>query len=85
MASSEETGDRLQSALGDRYRVERKIGSGGMSSVYKAIDEENQQAVAVKVLPPGLDDATNFRLRFEREYALLTGKTPAQVRGRGPN
>jgi serine/threonine-protein kinase len=54
-----------------KYSLVRKIGSGGMSSVYKAIDEENQQAVAVKVLPPGLDDATNFRLRFEREAKIL--------------
>jgi serine/threonine protein kinase len=54
-----------------KYSLVRKIGSGGMSSVYKAIDEETQQAVAVKVLPPGLDDATNFRLRFEREAKIL--------------
>ena len=54
-----------------KYSLVRKIGSGGMSSVYKAIDEETKQAVAVKVLPPGLDDATNFRLRFEREAKIL--------------
>jgi serine/threonine-protein kinase len=54
-----------------KYSLVRKIGSGGMSSVYKAINEETQQAVAVKVLPPGLDDATNFRLRFEREAKIL--------------
>jgi serine/threonine protein kinase len=54
-----------------KYSLVRKIGSGGMSSVYKAIDEETQEAVAVKVLPPGLDDAQNFRLRFEREAKIL--------------
>ena len=54
-----------------KYSLVRKIGSGGMSSVYKAIDETNQNAVAVKVLPPGLDDAQNFRLRFEREAKIL--------------
>jgi serine/threonine protein kinase len=55
-----------------KYSLVRKIGSGGMSSVYKAIDEETGASVAVKVLPPGLDDATNFRLRFEREAKILT-------------
>ncbi len=54
-----------------KYSLVRKIGSGGMSSVYKAIDEDTQKAVAVKVLPPGLDDAANFRLRFEREAKIL--------------
>jgi serine/threonine protein kinase len=54
-----------------KYSLVRKIGSGGMSSVYKAIDQETHEAVAVKVLPPGLDDAENFRLRFEREARIL--------------
>jgi serine/threonine protein kinase len=54
-----------------KYALVRKIGSGGMSSVYKAIDQETEKTVAVKVLPPGLDDATNFRLRFEREAKIL--------------
>jgi serine/threonine protein kinase len=54
-----------------KYSLVRKIGSGGMSSVYKAIDLETHKAVAVKVLPPGLDDAENFRLRFEREARIL--------------
>ncbi len=54
-----------------KYSLVRKIGSGGMSSVYKAIDTETQKAVAIKVLPPGLDDALNFRMRFEREAKIL--------------
>jgi rubrerythrin len=31
------------------------------------------------------EEEARHRLRFEREYAVLTGKTPAQVRGQGPN
>jgi rubrerythrin len=31
------------------------------------------------------EEESRHRLRFEREYALLTGKTTPQVRGQGPN
>ena len=54
-----------------KYFLVRKIGSGGMSSVYKAIDQKTEKPVAVKVLPPGLDDAENFQARFEREAEIL--------------
>jgi len=54
-----------------RYIFVSKIGSGGMSSVFKAIEEGTEQAVAVKVLPPGLDDEEYFKPRFEREAEIL--------------
>ncbi len=54
-----------------KYILVRKIGSGGMSSVYKALEEGTQDAVAVKVLPPGLDEEENFKARFEREAQIL--------------
>ena len=51
MATALET---LQSALGDRYRFEREIGSGGMATVYLARDLRHDRQVAVKVLKPEL-------------------------------
>jgi len=54
-----------------KYILVRKIGSGGMSSVYKALEEGTQNPVAVKVLPPGLDEEENFQARFEREAQIL--------------
>ncbi|MCJ7823427.1 MAG: serine/threonine protein kinase, partial [Anaerolineales bacterium] len=54
-----------------KYFLVRKIGSGGMSAVYKAIDQETEKAVAIKVLPPGLDNVENFQARFEREAEIL--------------
>lgn len=54
-----------------KYDLVRKIGSGGMSSVFKAIDREGDRAVAIKVLPPGLDESENFKARFEREARIL--------------
>ncbi|HEX6573562.1 MAG TPA: serine/threonine-protein kinase [Gemmatimonadaceae bacterium] len=42
--------DQLQSALADRYRIERELGSGGMATVYLARDLKHDRDVAVKVL-----------------------------------
>ena len=45
---------RLFSALTDRYRIEREIGSGGMATVYLARDLKHDRDVALKVLRPEL-------------------------------
>lgn len=34
--------DRLKAALADRYEIERKIGSGGMATVYLAQDVKHE-------------------------------------------
>ncbi len=56
-----------------KYELVQKIGRGGMSSVYKAIDVTNERVVAVKVLPPGLAEEENFKARFQREAQVLMG------------
>lgn len=55
----------------ERYRLTRRLGSGGMGTVYEAWDEHLSRVVAVKVLlPERFNDAT-ARLRFEREARCL--------------
>jgi len=44
--------DRLRQALGDRYSIEREIGSGGMATVFLAADLKHPRKVAIKVLRP---------------------------------
>jgi eukaryotic-like serine/threonine-protein kinase len=45
---------RLQSALADRYHLERELGAGGMATVYLAHDLRHQRRVALKLLRPEL-------------------------------
>jgi serine/threonine-protein kinase len=44
----------LQAALTDRYTLERRIGEGGMATVYLAEDLKHHRKVALKVLRPEL-------------------------------
>lgn len=53
------------------YRIERKIGSGGMGTVYLATHEETGQQAAVKVLPASLSREEGFVARFQREIQAL--------------
>ena len=46
--------DALNSALADRYSVEREIGQGGMATVYLAHDLKHDRKIAIKVLKPEL-------------------------------
>src|SRR5213595_2119811 len=61
--------DRLQTALGDTYRVERELGGGGMSRVFLAQEVRLGRQVVVKVLPPELAAGVSAE-RFEREIRL---------------
>ena len=45
---------RLSTALADRYKIERRLGEGGMATVYLAHDLKHDRKVAVKVLRPEL-------------------------------
>src|SRR6266571_1891302 len=60
---------RLQSALGDAYRIERELGGGGMSRVFLAQETALKRQVVIKLLPPEMAAGVNVE-RFRREVEL---------------
>jgi len=52
--------------IGD-FRIENRLGSGGMGTVYQALQLSLNRRVALKVLPPGLAVSTEAVKRFHRE------------------
>ena len=59
--------------ISDRYQLGDRLGSGGMSSVYRATDRVLERTVAVKILAEHLSDDEKFVARFRRE-ALAVAK-----------
>ena len=58
--------------FGARYRVEGKLGEGGMGSVYKAYDLELDRTVALKVIRPELMANAEILQRFKQELLLAS-------------
>jgi len=58
---------RAGRVLTGRYRLERRIASGGMAQVWEASDEVLRRKVAVKVLHPHLAADESFLTRFRQE------------------
>jgi serine/threonine protein kinase/beta-lactam-binding protein with PASTA domain len=66
--------DSLINTLFDgRYRILRKLGSGGMANVYLAEDEELGRRVAVKILNDRYANDDLFIERFRREAKSAAG------------
>lgn len=59
--------------LKDRYRLERRLGHGGMAVVWLGRDEVLDRPVAVKVLADTLASDPGFVTRFRREATTAAG------------
>ena len=59
--------------LGSRYRLKRRLASGGMGDVWVAEDQVLRRMVALKVMRPSPDHEALFAVRF-RDEALHSAK-----------
>ncbi|HWE09806.1 MAG TPA: protein kinase [Solirubrobacteraceae bacterium] len=50
-----------------RYRLEQRLGAGGMATVWLAVDERLGRSVAVKIVADTIADDDNWIRRFKRE------------------
>ena len=64
---------RIGMILGDRYEILEKVGTGGMSDVYKAKCHKLNRFVAVKVLKQEFSENTNFVSKFRVEAQAAAG------------
>ncbi len=53
-----------------RYRVVRRLGEGGMGTVYEAEQDDPRRTVALKIMRPG-QDSPDLRKRFAQEARIL--------------
>lgn len=59
--------------IGDRYEILEKIGTGGMSDVYKAKCHKLNRYVAIKVLKQEFSENANFVSKFQTEAQAAAG------------
>jgi serine/threonine-protein kinase len=65
--------------LAARYRLERRLGRGGMGTVYSAVDTELERQVAVKLLREDLVGSAAAAERFKREARAAASFTHPNV------
>jgi serine/threonine protein kinase/tetratricopeptide (TPR) repeat protein len=70
----EDLQQRLQGAVGDRYRVLESVGAGGMAFVFRALDLKHQRPVALKVLRPEVAEGIGAQ-RFLQEIRIAANLT----------
>lgn len=63
----------MNSIIGQRYRIVKKIGTGGMADVYLALDTVLNREVALKILRGDLSHDPVALLRFQREANAASG------------
>src|SRR3984893_4576160 len=71
----------LGTTLSGRYRLEARIGAGGMSTVYRALDETLQRPVAIKLMSREVATDSDQLERFRREARAVAQLSHPHVVG----
>ncbi len=78
-APVEDRDPRIGQTLLDQFRIEEKIGTGGMGAVYRAHQSTINRDVAIKILHPDLATNADAVRRFQREARISTALDHANV------
>jgi serine/threonine-protein kinase len=66
-----ENDSHLGTVFGGQYRIEERMGAGGMGAVYRGTQLSVDRPVAVKVIAPGIEQHAQHVQRFRREAEAL--------------
>jgi serine/threonine protein kinase/tetratricopeptide (TPR) repeat protein len=67
VADEDPAADFLDALVAGRFRVESRVGRGGMGEVYRALDTKLKRPIALKRLAPALRNDPLYRRRFREE------------------
>src|SRR5262245_56770495 len=71
VAPAVENDSELGTVFAGQYRLETRLGAGGMGTVYRGTQLSIDRPVAVKVIAPGVEQHTQHVQRFRREAEAL--------------
>jgi len=71
----------LGTTLSGRYRLEARIGAGGMSTVYRALDETLERQVAIKLMNREVATDSDQLERFRREARAVAQLSDPHIVG----
>ena len=65
--------------ISGRYRLIAPLGDGGMATIWRAVDEQLDREVAVKLLRPQFSADPGFAARFKQEARSAGGLTHPNI------
>jgi serine/threonine-protein kinase len=69
----------MSAILNDRYRLDKKLGEGGMAIVYQATDLMLDRTIAVKILRKDFSASKAFQERFKEEARAAANLTHQNI------
>lgn len=69
----------MSEILNDRYRLDKKLGQGGMAIVYQATDLMLERTIAVKILRKAFSSSISFQERFREEARAAANLTHPNI------
>jgi serine/threonine protein kinase len=79
ISAAHDGSELIGEVVGDRYRIEKVVGAGGMATVYKAFDSTLERPVALKVMRREVTGDPDQLERFRREARAAAKLSHAHI------